>query len=106
MGRAPTAVLVRTTGRGLGAVPWRPEMFDRRRDAVAVHEEMSGVTETMPPATGADGFTDDLDDGLPEIRRSLSALDALDELAVSEHVTVFESIHQSFQAVLDEPEHG
>lgn len=81
-------------------------MFDRRSDAVAVHEEMNGVTETMTPATGADGSTGGLDDGVPEIRSALDALDTLDTLAVSEHVAVFESIHQSLQSVLEEPEHG
>lgn len=81
-------------------------MFDRRPDAVAVHEEMSGVTETIPPAGGAGGSADGPDGDLPEIRSALSALDTLDEIDISEHVTVFESIHQSLQSVLDEPERG
>ena len=90
---------------GVGAVPWRPEMFDRRRDAVAVHEEMSGVTETMLSVTGA-GDPADGPDHLPEVLSALSGLDSLETSPASEHVAVYESIHRSLQAVLEEPEQG
>lgn len=65
------------------------------------------MTETMLPSAGADGSTDELDgfDGLPEILSALSALDTLDASTVAEHVAVFESIHRSLQAILEEPEH-
>lgn len=105
-------------------------MFDRRSDAV--HEEMSGVTETMLSATGAGdpavgpgplpevlsahGGADPLQtvDTLdapdapdaPDASGTLDALATLDALPVSEHVAVYESIHRSLQTALEEPEHG
>lgn len=60
-----------------------------------MHEEMSGVTQTMSPIAGAEDLTE-----------ILSALDPLDALPVVEHVSVFESIHHALQAALEEPENG
>lgn len=99
-------------------------MFDRRSDAV--HEEMSGVTETMLSATGAGdpavgpgplpevlsahGGADPLQTvdtlDVPDTSGTLDALATLDALPVSEHVAVYESIHRSLQTALEEPEHG
>ena len=64
------------------------------------------MTETMPPAGGADGSFGTPDNGLPEIHSALTTLDTLDARPVVEHVEVFETIHQSLQAALEEPEHG